>query len=236
MLTCTATGLRRSVPSKLEYRVVFQSAVERSILMALENGDICTQVISFTIGTGDEFQNKFTWRYAGTGMGEGTFIGLMDSWAEDFYELAATYLKSTITSFLSEYDKITYNSESGLWEVSANIGTGSGTVTFTDTEDMLPFQCCPTLVGFTERPKSRGRKSPPLFCEDSQAASSWSPGAEADIIDMLTEYLLTYILQTNHSVDPGIASTITGTFLPFLSGLVKDIVFTQRRRTKGRGS
>lgn len=204
--------------------------------MAIENGDILTQVISFTVSTGDEFQNKFTWRYAGTGMGEGTLIGLMDGWAEDFYELAATYLKSTITTFLSEYDKIVYNEETKLWVVSENIGTGGGTVVFTDEDELLPWQCAPCLVGFTERPKSRGRKSPPLWCEDAQASSAWVAGAEADIIDMLTEYLLTFILQTNHSVDPGIASTITGTFLPFLSGLVKDIVFTQRRRTRGRGS
>jgi hypothetical protein len=204
--------------------------------MAVENGDVLTQVITFVLSTGDEFQNKFTWKYSGAGLADATLIAGLDTWAEDFYELAATYLKSTMTSFISEYNIIEWDPTDEVWEVTHNIGVGSGTVTFTDTNDMLPFQCCPCLVGFTERPKSRGRKSPPFFCEDAQDASSWVAGAEADIIDMLAEYLLDYIIQTGHSVDPGIASTVTGLFYPFVSGMVKDIVFTQRRRTLGRGS
>jgi hypothetical protein len=204
--------------------------------VTIENNDVIQQVITWTLGTGDEFQNKFTWEYDGGGYPDSTFIASLDSWAEDFYELAATYLKSTITGFLSEYDKIVWNAVDEIWEISANIGQGSGNVTFTDITDLLPFQVCPCLVGFTARPKSRGRKSPPLFCEDAQGASQWIAGAEGDIIDMLTEYLLGHVIATGHEVIPGIASTVTGTFLPFVSGLVKDIVFTQRRRTLGRGS
>lgn len=204
--------------------------------MSISDGDIITQVITFTAASGDEFQNKFTWKWVGNPHAESSFIGSMDTWAEDFYELMATYLASSFTSFVSEYNKIAWNATTEEWEVSENIGVGSGAPTFTDANDLLPFQVCPCLVGFTDRPKTRGRKFLPLFCEDAQGSSDFVSGAYDDLADALAEYLSEYILETGKSVLPGVASTITGTFHQFLSGMVKDIVFTQRRRTKGRGS
>lgn len=204
--------------------------------MAVNDGDIITQVITFTLGSGDQFQNKFTWEYDGDSYADSSFIGGMDSWAEDFYELMATYLASGMTSFTSEYNKITWNDVDDIWEISYNIGVGSGNVTFTDANDLLPYQCCPCLVGFTSRPKTRGRKFIPLFCEDAQSNSSWVAGADTVLAAALAEYLATHIFETGKAVFPGVASTVTGTFLQFLSGLITDIVFTQRRRTLGRGA
>lgn len=204
--------------------------------MTISSGDIITQVVTFGWGTGDEWQNKFTWKYSGSDYPDGNLIGALDAWAEDFYELAAAYLASYITSFTSEYNKITWNATSEEWEVSYNIGTGSGSVTFTDTNEILPFQVCPTLVGFTARPKTRGRKSPAAWCEDAQSSSQWETAVETILTSMLAEYIAKFIVETGKDLDPGVASTVTGVFYPFLAGMVKDIVFTQRRRTKGRGS
>lgn len=204
--------------------------------MAIETDDIFTQVITFAIGTGDEFQNKFTWKYTGSGYSEAGLIGGMDTWAENFYELMDDQMVSTTSAFVSEYDKIAWDDVDDVWETVANIGMGSGAVTLLNATDLLPFQCAPCLVGFTAKPKSRGRKSIPLFCEDQQAASTWVAAAETALIAALAEYLTSHTIVTNHDVVPGVASTTWGIFLPFVSGLVKDIVFTQRRRTLGRGS
>lgn len=204
--------------------------------MTINNGDVITQIITFTLGTGDEVQNKFTWKYTGNDHPDSGLIAFLDGWAEDFYELAAAYLKSAITAFISEYNKIEWDAVDEEWEVTYNIGTGSGSVTFTDTNEYLPFQVCPCLIGFTSRPKSRGRKFLPLFCEDAQSTSQWESAVETILTSMLAEYLETQVIETGKSLAPGVPSTVTGAFLGFLSGMVKDIVFTQRRRTRGRGS
>lgn len=204
--------------------------------MAVNDGDVLTQVITFTTLGGDEFQNKFTWEYSGTSHPESGVIASLDGWAEDFYELMATYLKDSFDSFTSEYNKIEWSTETSEWVVSENIGVGSGAPTFTDVTELLPFQVCPCLIGFTDRPKTRGRKFIPLFCEDAQTSSNWVSAAYDDIADALAEYLSEFIIETGKAVLPGVASTVTGEFHQFLSGMVKDIVFTQRRRTKGVGS
>ena len=171
----------------------------------------------------------------GTGYSESTLISQMDGWAEDFYVLLDDQMKSTITSFISYYDLIKWNATLGFWEVIGNIGVGSGNVTLTNLTDVLPFQCAPCLVGFTTKPKSRGRKFLPLFCEDQQAASNLVAAATTALAAALTEYLSDFVLATGHSVAPGVASNKWEIFLPFVSGLVANNIFTQRRRTKGRG-
>lgn len=203
--------------------------------MDINDGDILTQIINFTLTTGDDLQNKFTWKYSGNPHSDVGIISALDGWAEDFYELMAAYLGSGITAFTAEYNLIEWDSETSEWVIAENIGTGGGTVTFTGTGHLLPFQCCPCLVGFTDRPKTRGRKFIPLFVELAQIDSTWEAAAYTAIAAALAEYLSSHTIETGKSVLPGVASTITGTFHQFLSGMVKNIVFTQRRRTKGRG-
>lgn len=204
--------------------------------MALVDQDIVEQIITFSTPAADDVQNKFTWQYDGTGMPDSTFIGLMDSWAEDFYELAAAYFKSSITSFISEYNKLAWDDTLKKWYISANIGTGSGSVTFTDVNPLLPYQIAAVPVGLTAKPKSRGRKWIGLWCEDAQDNSKFVSGVATILASMLTEYISQHVLQTNHAVDPGVVSVKWESFLPFVTGLVRDVCFTRKSRTRGRGS
>jgi len=203
--------------------------------MALVDEDVISQVIDFVDGAGNHFQNKFTWKYDGTGYPDGDVIGSMDGWAEDFYELMDDQLVDAITAFTSAYDVIEWDPVGEVWEVVRNIGMGSGNVTFTNISHLLPFQCAPCLVGFTTKPKSRGRKFIPLFCEDQQQASTLEAAAVTALAAALASYLSGHIIATGHAVAPGVASTKWEIFLPFVSGLVANNIFTQRRRTKGRG-
>jgi len=204
--------------------------------MSVADGDIISMVVSFDAPTGDTFQNKFTWKYVGNTHTDAAVIGGLTGWAEDFYELMASYLKSAVTAFTAEFNIIEWNGTSEEWETSYNIGIGNGNVTFTDANDYLPFQCCPCLVAYTARPKTRGRKFIPLFCEDADSGSSWVSGADTVLAAALAEYVSEFIFETGKSVVPGVASTVTGTFYQFLAGLITDVVFTQRRRTRGRGA
>lgn len=204
--------------------------------MAVSDNDVIQQVIDFVASSGDHFQNKFTWKYGGSTYPDASVIGSMDTWAEDFYEIVAASMLSSITAFTSEYDVIEWNDVEGFWEVVRNIGHGSGIVTFTNTSEQLPFQVAPCLVGFTTKPKSRGRKWIPLFCEDTQNSSVWTSGTETALAALLVEYLLGHIMATGHGMEPGVASKKWEIFLPFVSGMVQNLVFTQRRRTRGRGT
>jgi Uncharacterized conserved protein len=204
--------------------------------MDVQDGDIIAQVITFTGGDGGIQQNKFTWEYSGSAHAGSSFIAHMDSWAEDFYELMDSSMQDGMESFSSEYDVIAWDEEEQEWLVQENIGQGSGNVTLTGSGDTLPLQCAPCLVGFTEKPKSRGRKFIPYFTEETQGGSILTAGALTDLAAALAEYLSAYILETGKSVTPGVASTKWHIFLPFVSGLVANNVFTQRRRTKGVGA
>lgn len=204
--------------------------------MSVSDGDIIQQVIEFVQPSGDLVQNKFTWEYSGAGYSDENIIGGLDSWAEDFYELLDDQIVSAVTSFTSEYDLIEWNSTLEVWEIARNIGQGSGNVTMVNASELLPYQCAACLVGFTSKPKSRGRKFLGLFGEDQQVNSTFGSAAVTALAAALAEYITMHILATNHDVYPGVASKKWGIFLPFLSGAVQNIVFTQRRRTRGRGA
>lgn len=204
--------------------------------MELANGDIVSVVVTFATPAGDDVQNKFTFRYDGTGMADSTFIGLVDSELEDFYELGAAYFKSTITSFITEYDRLDWDDVLKKWYTAENIGMGGGTVTFTDLNALLPYQIAGVPVGLTGKPKSRGRKWIGLWCEDAQDNSKFVSGVATILTSMLAWYISAQILQTNHSIAPGVVSDKWELFLPFVTGLVRDICFTRKSRTRGRGS
>ncbi|NIS79709.1 MAG: hypothetical protein GTO14_05765, partial [Anaerolineales bacterium] len=160
----------------------------------------------------------------------------MIAWAEDFYELLAAEMVSIVTGFTATLDLLEWNETEGIWEVTSNIGSGNGSVTLTNASDALPPQSCPTLIGVTGRPKSRGRKSIPFLGEDTQDQGSWETAALAALVTAGLEYVTTHIVETGKAAIPGVASTVTGTFLPFLAGSLTGYVFSQIRRTMGRGA
>lgn len=203
--------------------------------MAILDGDIIKLVTEFVVTGIGIMQNVFTWEYQGSDYTDAGLISALTTWAEDFFELAATYLPAGADTVNIYVDLLEYDETEGKWLTSRNIGVTSGTVTFTDVNDMLPAQSAPCLVAFTARPKCRGRKFIPMFCEDTQNASVIAAGPLADLGDMLTEYIATHVIETGKAVAPGIVSDKYAEFLPFLSGMVNAIIFTQRRRNIGAG-
>jgi len=204
--------------------------------MAIVDGDVIQMVVAWPGYGGDLYQNKFTWQWAGTSYPEASLIAALASWAEDFYEILDTEMMSFVTAFTLYVDKIEWNATESAWEVSENIGVTTGSVTLLNASDGLPPQNAPCLVGLTARPKSRGRKWVPFFGEDTQDQGGWETATQTALLLALAEYIATYTVETGKDLVPGVASTVTGTFLPFVASLLTNVVFSQIRRTRGRGA
>jgi hypothetical protein len=204
--------------------------------MSIVDGDVLSLVTEFDLTGAGVLQNRFTWKWQGGEHPEAGVVAALTSWAEDFFELAAEWCPADIDSFNVYVDQLEYDEETEKWVVSANVGATTGSVTFTGGSELLPLQCAPCLVGFTAKPKSRGRKFLPLWLEPAQIAGVFVEAAQDELADMLAEYLATHIVETGKSLAPGVVSDKWGVFLPFVSGLVKALVFTQRRRRRGVGA
>lgn len=203
--------------------------------MAIVDGDVIQLVVDFPGYGGHHYQNKFTWQWNGTSHPESGVTSALVGWAEDFYELLDTEMMNFVTAFTAYVDKLEWNVTEEIWEIAANVGTGTGSVTLLNTSDALPPQNAACLVGLTARPRSRGRKFPPFFGEDTQDQGGWEIAALSALGDALLEYVAEFIVETGKSLVPGVASTVEGEFLPFVSGMITGTVFNQIRRTMGRG-
>lgn len=202
--------------------------------MTVENGEVVQAVVDFVADDGTHFQNKFTWECEfASGQTEANVLGeMLDSLGILYDQLAAE-----IPVELDDPDVFADVIEwvTDHWEVVRNIGEGVAGTSFSQAGDILPFQTSGVLVGRTERPRSRGRKFLPPFGEDRQASSVFISATLTALANALTQYLVTREISSGNDLIPGVASVVTGTFLPFVGGLVSDYVRTQRRRTPTLG-
>jgi hypothetical protein len=75
----------------------------------------------------------------------------------------------------------------------------------------------------------------PVFTENEQAGGGLISGAQTALGNALTDALASVTISSGNDLVPGVPSTVTGTFLPFLNGFVKAVIGTQRRRRQGYG-
>jgi hypothetical protein len=204
--------------------------------MAILDGDIIASVFEFVVPTIGLFQNRFTWQYSGSEYSDGGLLAALLGWGEDFYELASNLCPLGTYDLNMYVDKLDWDDELKKFYVERNIGTAIGEVDFTDETDALPAQSAPCLVAYTAKPKSRGRKFLPLWCEDTQNFSLIDVAAQDELAAMLAEYIATFVIETGKGLIPGITSDKWEMFLPFLGGIVNTIIFTQRRRNVGVGA
>lgn len=202
--------------------------------MTVSNGDVIQAVVDFITSGGNHFQNKFTWMAEfGEDRTDVQVVSAIVSWAGDFYDEMAAEILPDIDDPDVYVDKVEW--ETDHWEVTEEIGEGIAGTTFTNGSESLPHQCAACLVGKTDRPRSRGRKFMPPFGEDRQAGGVFIGATLTALAAALVEYLAPVSVFGVDTLEPGVASKVTGTFLPFVAGLVTDYARTQRRRTPGYG-
>jgi hypothetical protein len=202
--------------------------------MSISDGDIIQAIVDFVPSTGDHFLNKFVWlAQLATAVDEGNFITFANAVLSALYNELAAELNSEIEDPDVTYDKLEWVTDD--WEVSDNIGESALSTTFTNTSEFLPFQTAAVMSGRTPRPRSRGRKFLPPFGEDQAVGGVLISGAISDLSDALADYIDDMDMGSGNSFIPGVASTVTQGFLPFVGGIASDILGTQRRRRKGIG-
>ena len=159
----------------------------------------------------------------------------IESYVDDVITEVDDDIKSTCTVSPGDVNEMVWNAGEGIWEVDRFIGQIEPSITFAETTEMLPHAVCPVLVANTARPKTRGRKSIPGFCEADNDMGDVSAGALAHLATALAQYLADETISSGNDLLVGVASTVTGTFWEFTDGHVDSLFGSQRRRKPGVG-
>lgn len=202
--------------------------------MTVDNNDVIQVVADWVLPGGQHQQNKFIFlAQLASGQTEAAVMTALSTALAALYDELSAEIPSTLQDPVLACDKLAWVTDH--WEVSANIGETSCSTTSTNGSDYLPLPVAAYLVGRTARPRSRGRKFMPSFGEDRQAGSGLIAAAQTALGNALLDYLSDITISPGNTLVPGIASTVTGTFLPFVSGIAASILGTQRRRHPSRG-
>lgn len=159
----------------------------------------------------------------------------IESYVDDVVTEVDDDIKSTCTVAPGDVNEMEWNAGEGLWEVARFVGVIEPSITFAETTEMLPHAVCPVLVANTARPKTRGRKSIPGFCEADNDMGDVSAAALSHLATALAVYLADETISAGNDLIVGVASTITGSFWPFSDGHVDGLFGSQRRRKAGVG-
>lgn len=166
---------------------------------------------------------------------DATVVAGIESYVDDLVTEVDDEIKSTCTINPGDVNEMEWDAINEIWEVVRYVGEIEPSITFAETTDMLPHAVCPVLVANTARPKTRGRKSIPGFCELAQDMGDVSAGALAHLATALAQYLADETLSAGNDLIVGVASTVDGVFYPFTDGHVDTVYGSQRRRKPGVG-
>lgn len=202
--------------------------------MTVSNGDVIQAVVDFVTGDDAHFQNKWVWVAEFlTDQTDAAVLAAILSHLGDLYDLLTDELPAAIDDPECAVDVVEYDVDS--WEVAQRVGEGVIGTTLTGSADVLPYPNSAYMYARTARPRSSGRKFFPPFGEDQQAGGYLIASATTAMAAALTEWLTDIAVTANNDLVPGVASTVTGTFLPFQNGFVRSLMGTQRRRRQGYG-
>lgn len=101
----------------------------------------------------------------------------------------------------------------------------------------VPPQCCGFVYWSTVTPRVLGRKFLGVFGEGEQIDGIWSAGIVASMLDFAGEIEDSdFATPGDRTATPGVYRVLPERFTALGLSHVVDTVYTQRRRTRGRGS
>lgn len=202
--------------------------------MTINNGDILQAVVDFVSAGGLHEQNKFSFlAQLASGQSEAVVALAIASALEALYDNLNADV-STVWNDPEVYiDKVEWVTDH--WEVTENVAETALDTSFNNATEPSPLHAPAYFVGRTARPRSRGRKWMPSFCEDRMGSGALIGAAITDLTAAAADYIDTIDMGGGNSLVPGVPSTVTGTFLPFVGAIVGTIVGSQRRRRQGYG-
>lgn len=163
---------------------------------------------------------------------------------EDVVIDCITWLESMYTHFLAQIANDVTTSEATIYEFDAGdvdwdeVGTDVWSVTFTNTNEMLPHGVACVVHARTIDPDVLGTKYIGGLTEDAQNNSNVGAGVIADMVDFLDEWITVFVGTATGGTFAPVIWSPTGT-TPWLmsgTGYVNGQVGYQRRRKPGVGS
>lgn len=205
--------------------------------MPVNDGEYLKGVCEFELEDGTIAQNVFY--FVANFVSEETntsVVNAIESYVEDIYGAISTYLSDGFTINAGPIHKVTWDSDTSKWVISALLGNILPTITHTNTNDPFPNQIAPVLVGNTLRPKTRGRKFLMGTVEEMADGSHLEAAAITAMGNALNHYLADEVVSGSNQLSPGVLREGVESFKEFSDGSVNSVVGTQRRRKPGVGA
>lgn len=205
--------------------------------MTVQDGDVLQAVMEVVLGDGSI--NQMVFWYAADFVAEQTDSAVraaMRTNVDAIMNAVETMCPNDWDVNPVKMSRMAFNAVTDQWEKIADLGVETLTLFVpSDNTDPLPNQCSAVMTAATALPKTRGRKFFPAFGEDSQVGGILTSGVLTLMANALANYLADEEISTNNVLEPGVTRTGVDAFRPFTSGVVNDIMGTQRRRKQGVG-
>lgn len=203
--------------------------------MSVQPGDILHVVIEASLGDGTIVQNRHRFKLdAPVPHSDAAILIAVKNYVETLYGFVASQIKTAVELEQGTVDVIAWDGVSSSWEVVQNVGIYSPLDTFANTNDVLPNQCAPFVIGNTSRPKSKGRCFLFPFSEDQQNHGVLESAALTAIGLFAAQYIASQAI-AGDELDSGIVREAVNQWYQFTTASYGDVIGTQRRRRKGIG-
>jgi hypothetical protein len=201
--------------------------------MPVENGDIirCAAEMSDTFGK--EIVNVYHYRASGSGLPDSAWTDAIAAHLDNAYTNLQPGLDDGMHFNNLRFQNVTKGELMGnvAWpSLTAGGATGDG----------FPSQDCLVATFNTLVPKVFGRKFLGPFIEGGAAAGIWGSGNLAAAAAFVADILTAPTGLLGGSLVAGVARYAAGglaiSFIPFVSGVARNVVRAQRRRQNDRGN
>lgn len=202
--------------------------------MSVPNGAILRVVAEFLMPESVIAQNIFYCLFNDTGGSndDQDVVDDLTDWLDNMYTNLITFISDDMALQISTvYIRDLVGDD---WD---ELGTGIPTVTFTDTDTIVPHGVAPLVHAFSTDPDVRGSKYLPGFADTDVTESSISGGAVTALLALCADWVLSYVgAATGGDFDPGVWSPTNNAFYKFIDKfVVNGQVAYQRRRKPGVG-
>ena len=205
--------------------------------MAVYDGDVVKVAAEFNVPDGAIGQNVFYWRanLAADGT-DAALLTAVEAFLEDFYTDILGLLVDDVSFRQSTVSKMVFTGTPGQWETAAIYGYVTPDVTPTNTDDPAPNVVAASLVAYTGRPKTRGRKQIGGVAETAFTDNDMSATAISYMAAAAVDYLSDYVVAAAGEIIPCVIRAAAGETKDLLSCVVNSIAGTMRTRKPGVGT
>jgi hypothetical protein len=192
-------------------------------------GDIIRVTAKLEYSTGnDAQQNVFHGMIIGGSVSDEDLHAAVTAHLDDMYGAIVTHIPNDTDFVAIETWNLTQDRP--IYETGWDSLTGG-----TSSADSYASQTAPLVLLNTQAPRSQGRKFLPSFTETDIVDGKVSPTAVSNITTF-AGYILSEILGDTWGMSFGNWNKTLSRFAPYIGAIVSDILATQRRRRRGRGT